>query len=59
MYLNDCKTHLKVNFNLQFYGISSKKDFCTSIKNNIYINGKFVDKFKDDIINILYQKKEK
>ena len=29
------------------------------IKNNIYLNSKFVDKFKDDIISALYQKKKK
>ncbi len=42
----------------EVYGLNDIEDEIVIIKNNIYINGKFVDKFKDDIINILYQKKK-
>ena len=41
----------------EVYGLNDIEDEIVIIKNNIYINSKFVDKFKDDIINILYQKK--
>ena len=40
-------------------GLSNVEDEVVIIKNNIYINSKFVDKFNDAIINILYQKKDK
>ena len=42
----------------EVYGLSNIEDEVVIIKNNIYINSKFVDKFKDEIINILYQKKK-
>ena len=43
----------------EVYGLNDVEDEIVLIKNNIYINSKFIDKFKDDIINILYQKKKK
>ena len=43
----------------EVYGLSNIEDEVVIIKNNIYINSKFVDKFNEDIINILYQKKDK
>ena len=43
----------------EVYGLSNIEDEVVVIKNNIYINSKFIDKFTDDIINILYQKKNK
>ena len=43
----------------EVYELSNIEDEVVIIKNNIYINSKFVDKFNDDIINILYQKKDK
>ena len=43
----------------EVYGLSNIEDEVVIIKNNIYVNSKFVDKFSDEIINILYQKKEK
>ena len=39
-------------------GLVNIEDEVVIIKNNIYLNSKFVDKFSDEIINILYQKKE-
>ena len=39
-------------------GLVNVEDEVVIIKNNIYLNSKFVDKFSDEIINILYQKKE-
>ena len=42
----------------EVYGLSNIEDEVIIIKNNIYINSKFVDKFRNEIINILYQKKE-
>ena len=42
----------------EVYGLSNIEDEVVIIKNNIYVNSKFVDKFSDEIINILYQKKE-
>lgn len=39
-------------------GLVNKEDEVVIIKNNIYLNSKFIDKFSDEIINILYQKKE-
>ena len=42
----------------EVYGLNDIEDEIVIIKNNIYINSKFVDKFKDDIISILYQKKK-
>jgi hypothetical protein len=42
----------------QVYGVSDIEDEVVIIKNNIYLNSKFVDKFRNEIINILYQKKE-
>ena len=42
----------------EVYGLSNIEDEVILIKNNIYINSKFVDKFRNEIINILYQKKE-
>ena len=41
----------------EVYGLNDIEDEIITIKNNIYLNSKFIDKFKDDIINILYQKK--
>ena len=43
----------------EVFGLSNIEDEVVIIKNNIYINSKFVDKFNDAIINILYQKKYK
>jgi hypothetical protein len=43
----------------EVYGLSNIEDEVVIIKNNIYVNSKFVDKFSDEIINILYQKKKK
>ena len=43
----------------EVYGLSNIEDEVVIIKNNIYINSKFIDKFGDEVINILYQKKEK
>ena len=40
-------------------GLVNIEDEVVIIKNNIYLNSKFVDKFSDEIINVLYQKKEK
>ena len=39
-------------------GLVNVEDEVVIIKNNIYLNSKFVDKFSDEIINILYQKIE-
>ncbi len=41
----------------EVYGLSNIEDEVIIIKNNIYINSKFVDKFNNEIINIIYQKK--
>ena len=46
-----------MNTHNEVYGLSNVKDEVVIIKNNIYINGKFIDKFSNEIINILYQKK--
>ena len=43
----------------EVYGLNDIEDEIVIIKNNVYINSKFIDKFKDDIVNILYQKKKK
>ena len=43
----------------EVFGLNNIEDEVVIIKNNIYINSKFVDKFNDAIINILYQKKYK
>ena len=43
----------------EVYALNDIEDEVVIIKNNIYINSKFVDKFKDDIISALYQKKKK
>ena len=40
----------------EVYGLSNIEDEVVIIKNNIYVNSKFVDKFSNEIINILYQK---
>ena len=42
----------------EVYGLRNIEDEVVIIKNNIYVNSKFIDKFNDEIINILYQKKE-
>ena len=42
----------------EVYGLSNIEDEVVIIRNNIYVNSKFVDKFSDEIINILYQKKK-
>ena len=47
-----------MNTHREVYGLSNIEDEVVIIKNNIYINSKFVDKFSNEIINILYQKKE-
>ena len=39
-------------------GLVNIEDEVVIIKNNIYLNSKFVDKFSNEIINILYQKNE-
>ena len=41
------------------YGLSNVEDEVVIIRNNIYVNSQFIDKFNDEIINVLYQKKEK
>ena len=41
------------------YGLSNVEDEVIIIRNNIYVNSQFIDKFSDEIINVLYQKKEK
>ena len=43
----------------EVYGLINIEDEVIIIKNNIYLNSKFVDKFNDEIINILYQKENK
>ena len=43
----------------EVYGLRNIEDEVVIIKNNIYINSQFVDKFSDEIINVLYQKNEK
>ena len=43
----------------EVYGLINIEDEVIIIKNNIYLNSKFIDKFSDEIINVLYQKKEK
>jgi hypothetical protein len=43
----------------EVYGLRNIKDEVVIIRNNIYINSQFVDKFSDEIINVLYQKNEK
>ena len=43
----------------EVYGLSNVEDEVVIIRNNIYVNRQFVDKFSDEIINVLYQKKEK
>ncbi|MDA9708567.1 PepSY domain-containing protein [Alphaproteobacteria bacterium] len=43
----------------EVYGLNDIEDEIITIKNNIYLNSKFIDKFKDDITSILYQKKRK
>ncbi len=40
------------------YGLSNVEDEVVIIRNNIYVNSQFIDKFSDEIINVLYQKKE-
>ena len=47
-----------MNTHREVYGLNNIKDEVVIIKNNIYVNGKFVDKFSNEIINILYQKKK-
>ena len=47
-----------MNTHREVYGLSNIKDEVIIIENNIYLNGKFVDKFSNQIINILYQKKK-
>ena len=42
----------------EVYGLSNIEDEVVIIKNNIYFNNKFIDKFNNEIINLLYQKKE-
>ena len=42
----------------EVYGLSNIEDEVVIIKNNIYLNNKFIDKFNNEIINLLYQKKE-
>ena len=42
----------------EVYGLSNIEDEVVIIKNNIYVNNKFIDKFNNEIINLLYQKKE-
>ena len=41
----------------EVYGLINLEDEVVIIKNNIYLNSKFIDKFSDEIMNILYQKK--
>ena len=50
----------KYNMNTyrEVYGINDIEDEVVIINNNIYVNGKFVDKFSNEVINILYQKKK-
>ena len=47
-----------MNTHREVYGLSNIKDEVIIIENNIYLNGKFIDKFSNQIINILYQKKK-
>ena len=42
----------------EVYGLSNEEDEVVIIRNNIYVNRQFVDKFSDEIINVLYQKKK-
>ena len=39
-------------------GLVNIEDEVVIIKKNIYLNSKFVDKFSNEIINILYQKRK-
>ena len=41
----------------EVFGLSNVEHEVVIIKNNIYLNSKFIDKFSDEIMNILYQKK--
>jgi len=41
------------------YGLSNVEDEVVIIRNNIYVNSQFIDKFSDEILNVLYQKKER
>ena len=43
----------------EVYGLRNIEDEVVIIRNNIYINSQFVDKFSDEIINVLYQKNKK
>ena len=42
----------------EVYGLKDIEDEVVVIRNNIYVNKQFVDKFSDEIINLLYQKKK-
>ena len=42
----------------EVYGVKNIKDEVITIKNNVYINSKFIDKFNEKILSLLYYKSE-
>ena len=40
------------------YGVKNINDEVITVKNNIYVNSKFIDKFNEKILSILYDKNE-
>ena len=42
----------------EVYGVENIKDEVITIKNNVYINSKFIDKFNEKILSLLYDKNE-
>ena len=42
----------------EVYGIKDIEDQVITINNNVYINGKFIDKFYDEIVSLYYHKNE-
>ena len=42
----------------EVYGVKNIKDEVITIKNNVYINSKFIDKFNEKILSLLYDKNE-
>ena len=42
----------------EVYGVKNIKDEVITIKNNVYINSKFIDKFNEEILSLLYDKNE-
>ena len=42
----------------EVYGLKNIEDEVITIKNNVYINSKFIDKFNEKILSLLYDKNE-